>query len=218
MWRAVALLESDHSVMDWKYKHFRQERVFGGPRDLVIEAARAYMTQSLGWKISETAEGFDAEGSSFAHQATANVSFHSVAEGTRLIIDLAVSRAGSSGFMLFDVGGYYNIQIRKWLDGIQWTIHQKVTPSEERQNPPVPATNKVTGCVFNGCLAFIVLMTGLYFVITIVSAVIGVITGNLYLVGRGGTSELHGVWARVVAVAILAAGVFITLMIRKRRY
>jgi hypothetical protein len=120
--------------------------------------------------------------------------------------------------MLFDVGGYYNIQIRKWLDGIQWTIHQKVTPSEERQNPPVPATNKVTGCVFNGCLAFIVLMTGLYFVITIVSAVIGVITGNLYLVGRGGTSELHGVWARIVAVAILAAGVFITLMIRKRRY
>lgn len=204
--------------MDWKYKHFHQERVFAEPRDLVIEAAREYMTQSLGWKISETAEGFDAEGSSFSHQATADIGLHPVAEGTRLTIDLAVSRAGASGFMLFDVGGYYNIQILKWLDGIQWTIHQKVTPGEERQNPPVPATNKVAGCVFNGCLAFIVLMTGLYFMITIISAVIGVITGNLYLVGRGGTSELHGIWARIVAVAILAAGVFITLMIRKRRY
>jgi hypothetical protein len=26
--------------MDWKYKHFHQERVFPTPRDLVFEAAR----------------------------------------------------------------------------------------------------------------------------------------------------------------------------------
>ena len=31
------------------------------------------------------------------------------------------------GFMLVDVGGYYSIQIRKWLDGIQWTLTQKLT-------------------------------------------------------------------------------------------
>jgi hypothetical protein len=204
--------------MDWKYKHFHQERVFAEPLDLVIEAARAYMTQSLGWQITETAEGFDAEGSSFAHRATADVRFYPVAGGTRLTVDLSVSRAGSLGFMLFDVGGYYNIQIRKWLDGIQWTIHRKINPGEENQNPPVPTTNKAAGCVFNGCLAFIVVMAGLYFLIMLISAVVGVITGNLYLVGRGGTSELHGIWARIVAVGIFAAGEFITLRIRRRRY
>ena len=28
--------------MDWKYKHFHQERVFPAPRDLVTEAARTF--------------------------------------------------------------------------------------------------------------------------------------------------------------------------------
>jgi hypothetical protein len=35
-----------------------------------------------------------------------------------------VERAGPTGFMLFDVGGYYNIQIRKWLDAIQSAIQR----------------------------------------------------------------------------------------------
>ncbi|HEY3104149.1 MAG TPA: hypothetical protein VGJ69_11185 [Pyrinomonadaceae bacterium] len=39
--------------MDWKYKHFRQERVFPASRDVVTEAARAYMAESLGWKTMD---------------------------------------------------------------------------------------------------------------------------------------------------------------------
>ena len=43
--------------MDWKYKHFYQERTFPSERDLVIEATRAFMTESLGWKITDTPDG-----------------------------------------------------------------------------------------------------------------------------------------------------------------
>ena len=43
--------------MDWKYKHFHQERVFPAPRDLVTEAARTFMADSLGWQITNTTEG-----------------------------------------------------------------------------------------------------------------------------------------------------------------
>jgi len=127
--------------MDWKYKHFHQERVFAAPRDLVTEAARTFMTESLGWRItdfglggdsgrdvrapSDTMDGFTAEGYSFSHRAIANLHIQTTAggasseNGTRVAIELLVERASSWGFMLFDVGGYYNIQIRKCLDGIQ---------------------------------------------------------------------------------------------------
>src|SRR6266478_5040559 len=116
--------------MDWKYKHFHQERIFPAPRDGVFEAARAFMGESLGWQITNTPEGLTAEGSSFSHRAIANLRIQSATggasseSGTRVAIELLVECAGGRGFMLFDVGGYYNIQIRKWLDGVQWSIHQ----------------------------------------------------------------------------------------------
>src|SRR5262249_32801402 len=63
--------------MDWKYKYFHQQRVFPASRDVVQDAARTFMGESLGWKITESSEGFTAEGSSFAHRAIANVRFQS---------------------------------------------------------------------------------------------------------------------------------------------
>ena len=117
--------------MNWKYKHFYQERTYAAPRDVVLEAARTFMTGvSLDGRLQIHPKGFTAEGYSFAHQATAHLRVQPTAEGTKVSLDLFVSRAGATGFMLFDVGGYYNIQIRKWLDGIQWSIHQKLSPSQ----------------------------------------------------------------------------------------
>src|SRR2546423_5685768 len=143
--------------MDWKYKHFQQERVFAAEPSVVLEAARRFMTESLGWTIRDSAEGFTAEGLSFFHESIANVRVQSTAinppataggsdgtaGGTRVIIDLRVRRAGAAGFMLFDVGGYYNIQIRKWLDGIQRIIHQNTTGGEEPS--PIPALRTKPG-------------------------------------------------------------------------
>ena len=210
--------------MDWKYKHFHQERVFPAPRNLVTEAARKFIADSLGWQITNTTEGFTAEGYSFSHRAIANLRIQTAAgpasseSGTKVSIELLVERSGWRGFMLFDVGGYYNIQIRKWLDGIQWSIHQKLTGTrDESTNPLVLAQNKPAAYIFNGCLVFIVVMFVLYFLVTFICAVVGLITGNLYLLGRGGTLAIHGTWGRIVSALILMFGAFVVWRIKRRR-
>ena len=210
--------------MDWKYKHFHQERVFPAPRDLVTEAARTFMADSLGWQITNTTDGFTAEGYSFSHRASANLRIQTAAgpasseSGTKVAIELLVERSGWRGFMLFDVGGYYNIQIRKWLDGIQWSIHQKLTGTrDESTNPLVLAQNKAAAYSFNGCLVFIVVMFALYFLVTFICAVVGLITGNLYLLGRGGTLAIHGTWGRIFSALILMFGAFVVWRIKRRR-
>ena len=203
--------------MDWKYKHFHQERVFPAPRDVVTQEARTFMAESLGWQITDTANGFTAQGYSFSHRAIANLQFQSAAGGTKVAIELLVERTGWRGYMLFDVGGYYNIQIRKWLDGIQWALHRELTGThDESQNPLVLAQNKPAAYIFNGCLMFIVVMFGLYFLITFIEAVVGLLTGNLYLLGRGGTLAIHGIWGRIVSALILMFGAFVVWRIKRK--
>lgn len=204
--------------MDWKYKHFHQERVFSAPRDAVTEAARTFMLESLRWQITETPDGFTAEGVSFSHKAIAHFQFQSVGDGTRVAIELLVERAGWRGYMLFDVGGYYNIQIRKWLDGVQWSIHQKLTGTRhESTNPLVLAEKKPAAYIFNGCLVFIVAMFCLYFLVTFICAVVGLITGTLYLWGRGGTLVIHGTLARIISGLILLGGAFVVWRVKRKR-
>jgi hypothetical protein len=209
--------------MDWKYKHFHQERVFPASRADVFEAARTFMGDSLGWQVADTPDGFSAEGYSFRHRAIANLHIESAAggtsadSGTKVAVELLVERAGWRGFMLVDVGGYYNIQIRKWLDGVQWSLHQRLTGNhDESSNPLVLAANKPSAYIFNGCLAFIVVMFALYFLVTFVSAVVGLLTGHLFLVGRG-TLIIHGVGARIVSALILVFGAFLVWRIRRKR-
>ena len=207
--------------MDWKYKHFHQERVFPASRELVFEAARTFMAESLGWQITNTSDGFSAEGYSFTHRGIANFHIESAAggasseSGTKVAVGLLVERAGWRGFMLFDVGGYYNIQIRKWLDGIQWSLHQKLTGShDESTNPLVVAQNKPAACIFNGCLLFIVVAFALYLLVTLISAVVGLLTGHLLLLGRGDLI-IHGIGARIVSALILIFAVFIAWRIKR---
>ena len=134
-----------------------------------------------------------------------------------MAVELLVERAGWRGFMLFDVGGYYNIQIRKWLDGIQWSLHQKLTGShDESTNPLVVAQNKPAACLFNGCLVFIVVMFALYILVTFICAVVGLLTGHLYLWGRGGTLVVHGILARIVSALILMFGAFVAWRIKRK--
>jgi hypothetical protein len=210
--------------MDWKYKHFQQTRAFPAPREQVLEAARSFMAESLGWQITDTLEGLTAQGSSFAHRAIANLRLQAVAGeasaaiGTRVTIELLVERAGWRGFMLFDVGGYYNMQIRKWLDAIEWSIQQRLTGNrDESTNPLVQAQHKPAACLFNGCLLFIVVMFAIYVLVTFVCAVVGLITGNLYLWGRGGTLAIHGTWGRLVSALILLLGALLVWRVRRMR-
>jgi hypothetical protein len=203
--------------MDWKYKHFHLERIYPAAGDEVLEAARAFMSESLGWEATSTADGLTAQGYSFAHHSIAKLQIQPTAGGTNVTIELLVERASPLGYMLVDVGGYYNIQIRKWLDGIQWKLHQKLTGShDESTNPLVLAQNKTSAYIFNGCLVFIVVMFGIYLLVTLISAVVGLLTGTLFLVGRGGTLTLHGSLARILSALILILGAFLAWRIKRK--
>jgi len=204
--------------MDLKYKHFHQERNFAAPRDLVVAAARKYFAESLAWQITDDAEGFNAEGSRFAHKCNARVRFPSDATSTKMVVDLAVARASVGGFMLFDVGGYYNIQIRHWLDGTQANLHGNVSPQGITSSiPSPPSTGKGASCVFNGCIGFIVAMFLLYVIVTFFEAVVGLITGHLSLIGRGGTITVEGHWARITSAVILMFLLYLAWRIKKNR-
>ena len=204
--------------MTWKYKHFQQERLFPASHDAVYAAARAVMTESVGWTITkETSEGFTVEGSSFGHAGIANFHIRSSAGGISVVVELLVERAGITGFVLFDVGGYYNIQIRKWLNAIHSAVHQEGTTQNTAGPPPLVPPNKNAARVFHGCLLLIALSFGLYFLITFVAAAIGLVTGNLLMIGRNGTLHVHGMWARVVSAAILIAGSWIVWRMTKGR-
>jgi len=204
--------------VDWKHKLFQQDRVFPAPHDLVLDAARTFMSDSLGWQVTDTTAGFTAQGDSFGHRAIANCTFQSTADGIRVSVELLVERAGATGLMLFDVGGYYRIQIRKWLDAIQWRLHQEQSSGlDVSPNPMVAAQNKTTARLFNGCLVFIVAMFALWFLVTLISAVVGLLTGTLYLWGRGGTLVVHGIWARIISTLILSFGAWIGWRVRAQR-
>jgi hypothetical protein len=103
--------------MDWKYKHFNQEAIFKASRDSVLEAARAVVAESLGG-IEDTTDGFVARGYGAWHGEIATFHITATPEGTKVVVELLVKRAAMRGYMLVDIGGYYNGQIDKWFSGI----------------------------------------------------------------------------------------------------
>ena len=207
--------------MDWKYKRFYQERLFPAPADETVEAARRYFSESLGWRIDESVSAVTARGASFSHSCIAHLSVEPTAGGTRARIELLVERASPLGFMLVDVGGYYSIQIGHWFEGVQWCLEQQHLANAEKSSaqfsPPPVQTNKPAACLFNGCLAFIVVTFGLYAIFLVVAAFIGLLTGNLLLIGRGGSTNIHGMWARIVSALILTVIAFIAWRIKREK-
>jgi hypothetical protein len=199
--------------MDWKFAHFNQEAVFQAEPQVVFEALRAFAGDWLAdWKVSETSDGLEARGYSGLHSAIANFRIEPAAVGARLMVEMQVKRASARGFMLVDIGGFYNGHIQKWLQAIHWWVNQKQTAATESEGQPrkagesgpptpkpMPSQNRLLGCG----IIVIVLIFALYFCVTTICAVIGLITGNLYLTGRGGDITIHGGWARIVSAAIL---------------
>ena len=199
--------------MDWKYKHFTQEADFQTEPEIVLEAVRAFAKDWLGdWKVSETSDGIEAHGYSGLHMATAMFHISPTAGGAKVTVEMQVQRASGRGFMLVDIGGFYKGKISNWLLALPWWVHQKqaeATHSEGQPlaelpgKPPVPqmspGLNRFLGC---GVIA-IVIIFALWVVINFISAIVGLVTGNLYLIGRGGELVLHGRWARIVSALIL---------------
>jgi hypothetical protein len=80
----------------------------------------------------------------------------------------------------------------------------------------VLAQKKPSAYIFNGCLVFIIASFALYFLVTFISAVVGLLTGNLFLLGRGSLT-IHGTWARILSALILMFVVFLGWRIKTRR-
>jgi hypothetical protein len=88
--------------------------------------------------------------------------------------------------------------------------------TQEIVQGPKPTTRRLGGLLV-GCLLTIFLLSIL---VTAICAVIGLITGYLWLPpGRGGLPiELYGIWARVVSAIILFFyGIILFLVFRQNR-
>ncbi len=137
--------------MDWQSEHFKQEAVFSASRESVLEAARAVVAESLG-QVENIADGFVAHGRSAGHAVTATFRIEAARDGTQVVVELLVARAGGRYFMLFDVGGYYNGQLRRWLSGIARHLGQ--APLSMSQ----PSVGH--GCL-SGCVVYLLVGAGL---------------------------------------------------------
>ena len=146
--------------------------MFQAPRAEVLDATRRYLLSRSGGKYGNH-RGLARGSSSFSHAAIANFRIQPAGNGTKVELNLLVERAGPTGFMLFDVGGYYSIQIRKWLDGIQWAIHQQVSGTPQQSAPPIPTENKTGASLFNGCLLLSFAIIGLWFLGNFISGIVG---------------------------------------------
>lgn len=85
--------------------------------------------------------------------------------------------------------------------GVHTQPVSEVKAAATASSQPVPASQQWPGRLFGGCLmATLILATLTYFI----SAVIGLLTGYLYLPGRGHSGVVHGLWARIISIIILA--------------
>jgi hypothetical protein len=173
--------------MDWKYKHFNQAAVFKAMPQSVLAAARAVMGEAFGG-IEDSADGFVARGNSAWH--TAQVTFHitPAPEGTQVAVELLVERAAMRGYMLFDIGGYYNGQIDKWFTAITGRL------GDTQEQPLVSKTSSDPkarrGCLA-GCLVY--LLVGVCLVIISIP-----LDRNLFPKLSGSTLGPFGILASVL--------------------
>lgn len=138
--------------MDWKYKHFNREAVFKASRQSVLEAARAVVAESLGG-IEDTTDGFVARGYSGWHITTATFHITSTPNGTQVAVELLAERATMRGYMLFDIGGYYDGQIDKWFSGISQRLS---SAQEEILVSKTTSDFKVRRGCLTGCLVYLI--------------------------------------------------------------
>jgi hypothetical protein len=192
--------------MSWRYANYHREAVFPAERQVVDGAARAAINESFTrWLVADTDSGFDAIGTSGWHTAIAKFRLSQVDRGTKIDITLQVERAGPMGLVGWDVFGYYDGEIRKWLEAMNWHLHQGLaaaTPrSIEQRNKLVAQQHQAAARFLVGCpLAFLVFFVCIYSL----SAVIGLFSGVLFLPARGsGSATIHGIWARIISAAIL---------------
>jgi hypothetical protein len=102
--------------------------------------------------------------------------------------------------------------IRQGVDPSHASATKQELVGQVRRATPI---NRWAGNLFGGCLIVIIILIPLTYFIC---AVIGLLTGYLYLPSRGaGGATIHGAWARIISVIILAVFTWIVLWVLRER-
>lgn len=137
--------------MDWKYKHFNHVAVFSATCESVLEAARAVMAETFR-DIEDTSDGFVARGRTGWRRADATFRVTPAQNGTQVALELRVERASLWGYMLFDVGDYYNGQMDHWVARIARRVER--APEMVLVSTTTSSWRLRQGCL-RGCLAYL---------------------------------------------------------------
>lgn len=195
---------------------FTESRTFYLPQDELITAVKSTF-EKLGWgytvpSANEFYTHISMSGWSWGEDLTAKlllngtVQVESKCHGYRpQIIDFGKNRANVERF-------FAQLQHTVTQGPISATAHEPISTG----NPPL-AKGSPAASVFIGCIITSFLLTLLAFFL---SAVVGLLTGHLYLPTRGsGGGTIHGVWARVVSaiVLIFLAWIFLQVFRGRRR-
>jgi hypothetical protein len=181
--------------MDWKYKHFNQQAIFSAAPAEVLAAARATLDQALG-PTADSADGFRAQGYSGWHNLTAHVRAEAVPEGTKMYVELLAERLNIWGYMLFDVGWYYNGQIDKWFSGVAERL------AAQADQPMVSKTTsgvRVQRACLSGCLIYVIVGACLAAIAIPLDRAVFAVPADSPVGPFGGVASLLGLVAGVLA-------------------
>ena len=179
--------------MDWKYKHFNHEATFKAAPTSVGEAAHTVVAGSLN-QIEDTSDGFIGRGYGAWHAEIATFRITAAPDGTKVTVELLVERASTMGYMLVDIGGYYDGQIDKWFSGISRQLadtHEQVLVNKTTSNSKIRQ-----GCLA-GCLVFLLVGSCL--------GILAIPLDNALFPKISGSSQ--GLFSFVASVIGLLAGV-----------
>lgn len=200
--------------MDWTNKHFHAEAMFAAPRERVMEAVRSFAEETLLWSVRDVDGAIEATGHMAGRRTWAQFRVTTASGGTSVAIELLVPRAGLMGYMLFDGFGYFGRQVRSWPGGIQRRLENRRDAADtpnEAQRPSRKLLSVVMATVY--VVLILVFMLD-FFVLPLV----GLATGDLYFIGRGGGGlVLQGIWGRSVSAAILLAAALVVWRMREQK-
>jgi hypothetical protein len=208
------MLFSRSISVDWKYKRFRQEVTFPAPASIVAAAARTLAPQSLGTgTLVDTADGFEADGCAGYHDLVATVHFNPLPDGTKVTVEARVLRYNGFGnYMLLDLG-YFDRRIRRYFEAIRDDVHERLCLTDAKAAARV-STVKVAPAGFAKIFRAFLLI---WVIALFVSALTGLFTGKLWLLGTDTAGAVSAQGARLFSAMLLLSAILVVVAVRRRR-
>lgn len=197
---------------------FSERRAFQLRQDELAAAVRAAL-ENLGWSYKALSdEEFLASvpfsGLTWGEEFKVRIHPGGVIEAESECVNGRVPQVFDFGRNRQNVQTFLGLVARGTGQGIQQRpVNAAMQESARRVAQAVPQ-RRLAVTLFGGCL-IAALAFGI--LIYLVTSVIGLLTGNLYLLGRGDATVVHGTWARIISAVILALFVWILVRVLKFR-